>query len=83
MADEDNERLERRANDTAIAVLQVEHKGLREDVTETKALLREHVTGCAKLQKYVLGMLLFVAGLVMADSPKAAKVISTIISVLG
>lgn len=73
---------ERRASDAAIAVLQVQQKTMAEDLSETKGLLREHVTGCTKLQKWVLGVLLFLAGWLVAHSPEGLKVLTKIVEAL-
>ena len=67
----------------AIAVLQVEQNQFKSDLSETKILLKDHVEGCARLQKWVLGVLVFIAGLVASDSPKAAKLLGAVMSVLG
>jgi hypothetical protein len=71
-----------RPNDAAIAVLQVEQKNISAKVESVSDAISRHVTECARLQKWVLGTLLFLAGWLVAHSPEAAKVFTKLLEAL-
>jgi hypothetical protein len=82
MTDELASLSERRSDEASIAVLQLQQKTTAEGLAKVGGLLEEHVTGCAKLQKWVLGVLLFMAGWLVAHSPEGLKLLAAILGAL-
>lgn len=79
---EDDQSNGRRVNDADVAVLQEKQRAADIQLKSVSDLLSEHVTGCAKLQKWVLGVLLFIAGWTVAHSPEAMKLLTAVIGAL-
>lgn len=75
-----------RGKDAALAVLEIKNETAGKLHTKTTELLEQHINECAKLQKWVFGILVFLAGWTVArDSdtlPGLFKLIKTIGEVL-
>lgn len=78
-----NDSPNRRSSDTVVNLLSERIDSVVQSGEKTAKSLEQHVTECAKMQKWVLIGVAFVAGWLITHSPEAAKALTKFLAVFA